>query len=187
MNEEVEMYLEDAKENMQSSISHLEKELQQLRVGKANPAMVTGLNVDYYGTMTPLTQVANVGTTDAQTIVIQPWEKTMIEPIEKEIMKANLGFNPVNNGEIIRINVPPLTEERRLALVKQVKSEGENAKISIRNNRRDAIDSLKKMLKEGLSEDEEKDAEAEVQKLTDKFTSQTDSIIEKKEKEIMTV
>lgn len=187
MNEEVEMYLEEAKENMQSSVEHLEKELQKLRAGKASPAMLSGISVDYYGTITPLVQVANVGTTDAQTIVIQPWEKSMISPIEKEIMKANLGFNPINNGEIIRIKVPSLTEERRTQLAKQVKTEGENAKVAIRNNRRDAIDSLKKMLKEGLSEDEEKDGEDEIQKITNSFIDKVDKIIEIKEKEIMTV
>ena len=154
---------------MNGAIEHLEKALLKIRAGKANPSMLNGVFVDYYGTNTPLNQVANIGTSDARTIVIQPWEKTMIGPIEKAIMAANLGFNPDNNGEIIRINIPMLTEERRASLVKQVKAEGEDTKISLRNARRDSIEELKKMQKEGLSEDMEKTAEEKVQKLIDKF------------------
>ena len=187
MNEEVQMYLDDAKDGMKETINHLDIALQKLRAGKASPSMISGVTVDYYGMVTPISQVANLGTTDAQTIVIQPWEKNMIETIQKAIHKANLGFNPINNGEIIRISVPPLTEERRKALVKQVKQEGETAKIAVRNKRREAIDSLKALLKEGLSEDEEKAAETEVQKYTDKFILEADSVLEKKEKEIMTI
>jgi ribosome recycling factor len=187
MNEEVEMYIEMTKENMDNSIIHLKNELIKIRAGKASPGMLDGIFVDYYGVNTPLNQVANVGTTDARTIMIQPWEKSMIEPIEKAIMKANLGFNPVNNGELIRINVPVLTEERRLNLVRQVKNEGENAKISIRNSRRETNDEIKKLKKEGLSEDVAKDAEKEVQELTDTYVKKIDEFLEIKEKDIMTI
>ena len=143
--------------------------------------------VDYYGTDTPISQVANINTPDARTIAIQPWEKTMIEPIERAIINSNLGFNPDNNGEIVRINIPALTEERRKNLTKQVHAEGETAKISVRNARRDAIDELKKMQKEGLSEDLQKDGESEAQKLTDKYYKLIDSHIADKEKDIMTI
>jgi ribosome recycling factor len=143
--------------------------------------------VDYYGTMTPLQQVSNVGTLDARTITVQPWEKAMIAPIEKAILSANLGFNPQNNGEVIRIAVPPLTEERRKQLVKQVKNEGENARVSIRNARRDANEEIKKMQKDGLPEDMAKDAESEVQKITDSFNKKVEELLAKKEEEILTV
>jgi len=187
MNEEVELFLEDAQEQMNSAIEHLDKELLKIRAGKATAGMLNGVFVDYYGSNTPLNQVANVGTSDARTIVIQPWEKAMIQPIEKAILKANLGFNPVNNGELIRINVPVLTEERRLQLVKQVKDKAEETKIQIRRTRRDTNDELKKLQKEGLSEDMEKDAEAEVQKLTNQFSDKIDKLTEEKEAEIMTI
>ena len=187
MNEEVELVLEVADEKMQNAISHLEKSLLKIRAGKANPSMLNGVFVDYYGVNTPLNQVANVGTSDARTIVIQPWEKQMIGPIEKAIMAANLGFNPDNNGEIIRINIPMLTEERRALLVKQVKAEGEDTKVSIRGARRDANEELKKMQKDGLSEDMEKDAEDKVQKLTDKFYEKVEDLVNIKEKDIMTI
>jgi len=187
MNEEAEMYLDDAKERMSESVKHLENELSKISAGKANPNMLRGLNVDYYGTPTPLTQVANVGTSDARTIVIQPWEKPMIVVIEKEIMKANLGFNPVNNGEIIRINVPELTQERRQQLAKQVKNEGENTKIAIRNVRRDAISEIKKLEKEGLSEDYSKTIQEEVQKATDSEIKNVDKFIEAKDVEITSI
>lgn len=187
MNEDVQLQLEDAKDKMSQSVSHLRSELIKLRAGKANPHMLDGLKVDYYGAQTPLKQVANVGTQDASTIVIQPWDKTMIEIIEKEIMKANLGFTPVNNGELIHINVPPLTEERRKDLVKLVKTEGENTKVSIRNSRREAMEGLKELKNEGLSEDETKRAEDEVQKLTDEYVKEVDKVMEEKEKDIMTV
>ncbi len=187
MNEEAEMYLDDAKERMGESVKHLENELSKISAGKANPNMLRGINVDYYGTPTPLTQVANVGTSDARTIVIQPWEKPMIGVIEKEIMKANLGFNPVNNGEIIRINVPELTHERRLQLAKQVKNEGENAKIAIRNVRRDVISEIKKLEKDGLSEDYSKTIQEEVQKVTDSEIKNVDRFVEAKDVEITSI
>ena len=187
MNEEVDLVLDVAEEKMQNAIDHLEKALLKLRAGKANPSMLNGVFVDYYGTNTPLNQVANVGTSDARTIVIQPWEKQMIGPIEKAIMAANLGFNPDNNGEVIRINIPMLTEERRSQLVKQVKAEGEETKVSIRGARREANEELKKMQKDGLSEDMEKTAEDKVQKLTDNYYSKVDDLIAVKEKDIMTI
>lgn len=176
-----------AKDKMQKTVDYLETELQAIRAGKANPAMLNNISVDYYGSMTPLTQVASVTSPDARTIIIQPWEKNMINPIEKAIMAANIGFNPQNNGETIRINVPPLTEERRKDLVKQCKQEVETAKVSIRNARRDTIESIKKMQKDGLSEDLAKDFEAEIQKITDDYNKKVDAVFEKKEKEIMTV
>jgi ribosome recycling factor len=187
MTEEIEILLEMAKEKMDKAIKHLEHELIKIRAGKASPGMLEGVMVDYYGSMTPLQQVANVNTPDPRTIAIQPWEKAMIDPIEKAIMAANLGLNPENNGEIVRINVPPLTEERRKDLVKSVKKEAEDARISLRNVRRDANDELKKMLKDGLPEDMEKDAEGEVQKLTDKYSAIIDEHIAKKEKDILTI
>lgn len=187
MSEEVELYLEDAKETMNSAIVHLENELIKIRAGKANPHMLDGLTVDYYGVTSPLSQVSNISTPDAKTIFIQPWDKSMIEPIEKAILKANLGFNPANNGEVIRIAVPPLTEERRKQLVKQVRGVGEDAKVSIRNSRRDTNEGLKALKKEGIPEDEIKKAEEEVQKLTDNFSKKVDEMLDKKEKEIMTV
>lgn len=176
-----------AKDRMQKAVDHLENELQAVRAGKANPAMLNAISVDYYGSTTPLAQVASITSPDARTILIQPWEKQMIAPIEKAIMVANLGFNPQNNGESVRINVPPLTEERRKDLVKQSKQEGETARVSIRNARRDTIDLVKKMQKDGLAEDMAKDFEAEVQKATDEFNKKVDAILDKKEKEIMTV
>jgi ribosome recycling factor len=187
MEEEVEFILDVAKEKMNQAITHLEKALIKIRAGKASPTMLGGVYVDYYGASTPLQQVANIGTSDARTIVIQPWEKNMIVAIEKAIMAANLGFNPDNNGEIIRINIPMLTEERRANFVKQVKHEGEESKISIRSARRETMEELKKMKKDGLSEDAEKSAEEKVQKLTDKFYSKVDELIALKEKDIMTI
>ncbi len=187
MNEEVELIQMDADENMQRSIKHLESELSRIRAGRASINMFDGIMVDYYGSPTPLSQVSSINVPDARTLAIQPWEKTMIEPIEKAILAANLGITPQNNGEIIRINIPMLTEERRRNLVKQVKNEGEAAKISIRSNRRDANDQLKKLLKDGLSEDIEKDAESIIQDLTDRFIKKVDDIIDAKEKDIMTV
>ncbi len=187
MDEEVEFILDVAKEKMQQAILHLEKAMVKIRAGKANPSMVSGVFVDYYGVNTPLIQVANVGTSDARTIVIQPWEKNMIIPIEKAIMAANLGFNPDNNGELIRINIPMLTEDRRATFVKQARHEGEECKISIRSSRRETMEELKKMKKDGLSEDMEKTAEEKVQKLTDKFYSKVDELVAVKEKDIMTI
>ncbi len=187
MNEEVELIRMDAEENMQRGLKHLESELSRIRAGRASITMLDGIVVDYYGSPTPLSQVSSINVPDARTLAIQPWEKTMIDPIEKAILVANLGITPQNNGEVIRINIPMLTEDRRRDLVKQVKSEGESAKITIRNNRRDANDQLKKLLKEGLSEDLQKDAESVIQNLTDNFIKQIDDIIDAKDKDIMTV
>lgn len=187
MNEDVKMVLDMTMESMQKTISHLDSTLAQIRAGKADTRMLDSINVDYYGNLTPLAQVSNINTTDARTIKIQPWEKNMIDPIEKAIQYANIGLNPTNNGEAIIINVPALTEERRADLVKQSKAEGENAKVSIRNARKDAIDQFKQMKKDGLSEDLTKDAENETQKLTDDFSKQVDELIKKKEDDIMTI
>lgn len=187
MEDDVQILIESTEEKMQKAIDHLDHELGKIRAGKANPRMLDDVMVEYYGTMTPLQQVASINTPDPRTIAIQPWEKGMIQPIEKAIMNANLGLNPDNNGEIVRINVPPLTEERRQDLVKHVKKEGEEARISIRNARRETNDELKKLKKDGLPEDMEKDAEDQVQKLTDKFTKKVEEMLEKKEKDIMTV
>lgn len=187
MNEEVQLFLDDAQEKMENALKHLSAELVKLRAGKANPSMLDGIFVDYYGNQTPLHQVANINTPDARTIVIQPWEKKVIDAIEKAIFAANIGLTPSNNGETVRLNIPALTEERRKGLVKQVKSEGENARISIRNARREAIEEFKKLGKKGLPEDMEKDAEDMAQKMTDKYYKKVDEILAKKETEIMTV
>lgn len=187
MEEEVQLYIEDAEDKMKKAVMHLEDELARVRAGKATPTLLDGIMVEYYGALTPLSQVSNVNTPDARTIAVQPWEKSMIEPIEKAIQAANIGLNPMNNGEMIRINIPPLTEERRRDLVKQVKNFGENTKVSIRNARRDANEAFKKLKKEGLAEDLEKDAELEVQELTNKYISKVDKVLELKEKDIMTV
>ncbi|MEM9327636.1 MAG: ribosome recycling factor [Bacteroidota bacterium] len=185
--EEIEFYLDHAKESMDKSISHTAGELAKIRAGKATPAMLDGLSVEYYGTPTPLNQVASVNTPDARTIMIKPWEKSTIAEIEKAIINSDLGFNPQSDGEIVRINVPPLTEERRKSLVKQAKSEAENGKVSIRNVRKETNDSLKKLLKEGASEDEIKGAEDEVQQLTDQHVKKIDDLLSKKEEDIMTI
>lgn len=187
MNEEVDFILDSAKEQMVKALKHLESELLKIRAGKANPVMLQGVMVDYYGAMTPLAQVANVGTPDARTLTVQPWEKQMIEPIEKAIMNANLGFNPMNNGESIIINIPPLTEERRGALAKQAKAEVENCKVSVRNARKDANDEVKRLGKDGLSEDVVKDVEAQIQKMTDAHIVKADEQYVEKEKDIMTI
>jgi len=187
MNEDVELYIDDCKDRMNKAVQHFEKELITIRAGKANPHVLDAVTVDYYGTPTILSRISNVGVSDARTIVIQPWEKKMIEPIEKAILKANLGFNPMNNGEVIRIMVPVLTEERRKQLVKQVKGESENTKVAIRNVRRETLEELKVLKKNGLEEDQEKEAEELVQKLTNDFIKKTDELVEIKEKEIMTV
>lgn len=172
---------------MNAALEHLMKELLKIRAGKAHPSMVGGVMVDYYGTMTPLNQVSNINTPDPRTISIQPWEKSLLEPIERAIMMANLGLNPQNNGELIMINVPALTEERRMNLVKQTKSEGEHAKVSIRTARKDANDEIKRLQKESISDDLAKDAEDRVQKLTDGFSTKVDEMLATKEKDIMTV
>ncbi|MBS0009822.1 MAG: ribosome recycling factor [Bacteroidales bacterium] len=187
MNEEIEIIMEETTDRMNGAIGHLETELSKLRAGKATPALLDGIKVDYYGVNTPLNQVSNINTPDPKTIVVQPWEKMMLAQVEKAILAANIGLTPVNNGELIRINVPPLTEERRSQLVKMVKNEGESAKISVRNSRKWANDELKKLLKEGLSEDDEKIAEDNVQELTNDYVKKIDEIIEAKEKDIMTV
>ena len=172
---------------MNKAIAHLESELQKVRAGKASPSMLDGLYVDYYGTPTPLNQVASVNTPDARTLVVQPWEKTMIKPIEKSIIDANLGFAPQNDGSMIRISIPPQTEERRKELVKKAKAEGEHAKVGIRTFRKDANDNVKKAQKNGLPEDMAKDAEDKIQKLVDSYVVKIDKQLEVKEKEIMTV
>jgi len=187
MNEEVDFVLELTNEKMKAAIAHLDKELLHIRAGKASPAMLDGIMIEYYGSLTPLIQVANVSTPDARTVTIQPWEKGLIPTIEKAIMNANLGFNPDNNGELIRINVPVLTEERRKGLVKQASQEGEIAKVSIRSVRKDANENLKKLQKDGVAEDIVKDAEEEVQKMTNNFSVKVDSLVKTKEKDIMTI
>jgi ribosome recycling factor len=187
MNEELDMILADATENMEKAIGHLELELGKLRAGKANPQMLDGITVDYYGSHSPLNQVSNVSVTDARTISIQPWDKNMIQPIEKAIIAANMGVTPQNDGQLIRLFLPPLTEERRRDLVKKVNGEGEHAKVSIRGIRRDVIEHIKRLMKEGLSEDIGKDSEADTQALTDKFISLIDKHCASKEKEIMIV
>lgn len=183
----VKAEMKSVETKMKDALEHLERELLKIRAGRADGAMLKGVMVDYYGNLTPLHQVANVTAPDAHTIAIQPWEKSLIPTIEKAIMTANLGFNPDNNGEVVRVNVPPLTEERRRDLVKQTKVAGENAKISIRNARRDSNEELKKMEKEGLSEDMRRSAENEVQELTDKYNKLVETELEKKEVDIMTV
>jgi ribosome recycling factor len=179
--------MKSAENKIQKAVEHLETTLLGIRAGKANPALFNQVMVDYYGSQTPLTQVSSITSPDARTILVQPWDKGLIQAIERAIMQANLGFTPQNNGETIRINIPPLTEERRKDLVKQSKHEGENARVSIRNARRDAIESVKKLQKEGLSEDLVKDFEGDIQKMVDKYTKNVDAILEKKEKEILAV
>lgn len=177
----------DAEEMMQAAVMYLDDALAHIRAGKASTKLLDSIRIDYYGSLTPLANVATVLTPDARTITIQPWEKKLIGDIERAIINSNIGLAPSNNGEVIRLSIPPLTEERRKDLAKQCKGEAENAKVSVRTARRDAIELLKKQIKEGLSEDNEKDAEAEVQKLHDKYVKQIDEVYAKKEKEIMTV
>lgn len=184
---EVKDYLDKAKENMEMAVEFLDEALAHIRAGKASPKLLDAIRVDYYGTMSPLSNVANISVPDARTITITPWEKSMFKEIEKAIINSELGITPENNGEIIRLSIPPLTEERRKVLVKQSKGEAENAKVSIRNARRDAIEGLKKEIKKGMSEDVEKDGENEVQKLHDKYMKKIDEIFAAKEKEILTV
>ena len=187
MTEEINFNLDVAKEAMTEVVIRLESVLAKIRAGKANPQMLSTVKVDYYGVQTPLSQAANVSTPDAQTLSIQPFDKSLITDIEKAIIDANLGFNPSNNGEKVIVNVPPLTEERRISLVKQVKSEIENSKVSIRNIRQRANDEIKKLGKEGLSEDLVRDAEGAVQDLTNTYSSKIDDIYSAKESDIMTV
>jgi ribosome recycling factor len=185
MNEEIDFILESTSELMVNALKHLEKQFVNIRAGKASPAMLGSVIVDYYGAQTPLAQVANVNTPDGRTITVQPWEKGMLQEIERSIMIANLGFNPMNNGETIIISVPPLTEERRLELAKQAKSEVEEAKISIRSARKEANSDIKKS--EDISEDIQKNAEMDVQALTDVHVKKADDLYDAKEKEILTV
>lgn len=187
MQEEVQMVIDICRERMEHALTHLDKELAHIRAGKASPRMLDTVMVTYYGSMVPIAQVSNINTPDARTIAVQPWEKNMIHPIEKAIINSNLGFNPDNNGEIIRINVPAPTEQRRKDMVKTVNKEGEIAKVSLRSARKDANDQLKKMLKEGLSEDDEKSAEAEVQELINEFSKKVDKMLEDKNVEILTI
>lgn len=184
MNEEIQMILDMAEEQMTASITHLEKAFIKIRAGKANPVMLSSVTVDYYGAQTPLSQVANVNTPDARTLVVQPWEKNLLGEIEKSIINSNLGFNPMNNGDFIIINVPPLTEERRRDLAKQAKAESEDAKIGVRSARQEANKELKKL---EISEDLLKNAESDVQDLTDKFIAKVESALSVKEAEIMKV
>ena len=188
MSDELNFIYEEAGEHMQKSITHLEHELKSIRAGKASPHMVSTVMVDYYGTPTPLSQVANVSTRDAQTITIQPWEKNMLSPIERAIINANLGFAPSNNGEVVIINIPALTEERRKELVKQAKEEAEVAKVSIRNIRKEANNDIKKLEKnKDISEDDSKIGHEKIQKITDDNIKEVEKLLEKKEKDIMTV
>ncbi|WP_262246794.1 ribosome recycling factor [Parapedobacter soli] len=187
MDELISLQLEDSTEQMTKAVAHTELELTKIRAGKAMPSMLDGIFVDYYGTATPLAQVSNINTPDARTLVIQPWEKTMLAPIEKAILDANIGLTPQNDGSIIRLNIPPLTEERRRDLVKKVKEEAEKGRVAVRNIRKDANDTIKKLKADGVSEDEIKAGEAEVQKLTDKFIAKVDQLADAKEKDIMTV
>lgn len=187
MTEVTKQIQNESEEQMQSAVMFLEDSLAHIRAGKASPRLLDAIRVDYYGAMTPLSNVATITTPDARTLVIQPWEKKILSDIERAIINSNLGLAPSNNGEVIRLSMPPLTEERRRDLVKQCRVEAENSKVSIRNARRDANDSLKKQIKEGLPEDAEKDAENEVQKLHDKYVKQVEELLAVKEKEIMTV
>lgn len=187
MEEELSFILESASEQMEQSVSHMKKEFVKLRAGKASPTMLQSVMVEYYGSMTPLAQVSNINTPDGRTLSVQPWEKNMIDPIERAIINSNLGFAPMNNGEHIIINIPPLTEERRKELARQAKAESENCKISIRNHRKDANDEIKKLEKDGLSEDVAKDYQEEVQNLVNKFNKIIEDLEKEKEKEIMTV
>lgn len=187
MSELIKKQISEAKALMDKAIEHCDGELQKIRAGKASPSMLDDILVEYYGTPTPLNQVGSVNTPDARTIVVQPWEKSLLGAIEKAIMEANLGVNPQNDGVIIRINVPPLTEERRRDLVKKAKAEAESGKVAIRNIRKDANDKIRKLKAEGVSEDEMKTGEAEIQKLTDIHIAKVDQLSDAKEKDIMTV
>ena len=187
MNEELELIFDVAKEQMEESIEHLVKALSAIRAGKASPSMLSSVKVDYYGTETPLSQVANVNSTDARTLIVQPWEKGLMEDISQAIAYANLGLNPQNNGEVIIISVPVLTEERRKDLSKKAHAEGETAKVSVRNARKAAMDELKKMEKDGLSEDVSKSAQADIQEIVGAYGAKIDKYIDSKEKDIMTV
>jgi len=187
MTDDLSFILEEGKDSMTKAIDHLEAELVKIRAGKANPTMLDGIIVDYYGNPTPINQVGNISAMDARTISIQPWEKNMLQPIERAIIAANTGINPQNDGNIIRLFLPPLTEERRKEMVKRSNAEGEQAKVAVRSIRRESIEQIKKLQKDGLSEDEAKDAETEIQEMTDKFISLVEKHLAAKEKEIMSV
>ena len=187
MSEEIQSIIAVADDHMSKAINHLEAELVKIRAGKANPQMLDGIQVDYYGSPMPINQVANISAMDARTLSIQPWEKNMLQPIERAIIAANMGVNPQNDGVLIRLFLPPLTEERRKEMVKRCHGEGEHSKVAIRSIRRDAIEHIKKLEKNGLSEDAAKDAEAEVQQVTDKYTTAVEKHLASKEKEIMSV
>lgn len=187
MQEDIELIIDMCQEGMKNSLDHLGTELNKIRAGKASPSVLDGLLVEYYGSPTPLNQVANVGVSDARTLTIQPWEKTMLAPIERAIFNANLGFTPMNDGEMIRISIPPLTEERRREYVKRAKAEGETAKVSIRNSRREGMEGIKGAVKDGYPEDAGKREEERVQKMTDKYSKMVEEMIDAKEKDIMTI
>jgi ribosome recycling factor len=187
MQEELDLYREAAEESMQEAVDRLGRELSRVRTGKASPSVFNGVMADYYGTLTEISQMANITTPDARSIIIQPWDKSALQPIESAIIKANMGFNPQNDGEIIRISVPPLTEERRRDMVKKLKVLAEEAKVSVRNARRDLMDEIKKAVKEGYPEDMGKDFEKETQNLTNSFTTRIDRAADDREKEVMTV
>lgn len=187
MEEEIQLYLDEAKELMQKAVDHTAQELTKIRAGKAMPNMLDGIMVEYYGTPTPIQQVASINTPDARSIVIKPFERSLINEIQRSITNSDLGLAPQNDGEMVRLNIPPLTEERRQALVKKVKAEVENGKISVRNIRKDSNNSIGKLKSEGISEDSIKRGEEQVQKLTDLFTDKLDTLYEKKEKEVLTV
>ena len=187
MQEQLDQELAEARKRMQKSVEHLSSELQQIRTGKANPSMVSNIKVDYYGTQTPLNQVANISASDSKTLVIQPWDKNMIQPIEKAIFEANIGLTPQNDGDLIRINIPVLTEERRKELVKQARTYAEDAKVSIRGARHKAMDAVKKAVKDGYPEDAGKRMEEKVERMTHEYTDKVDKVMEAKEKDIMTV
>lgn len=184
---QLSLIFDEAEDHMQKAIQHLEAELVKIRAGRANPNMLDGIVVDYYGSPTPINQVGNISVSDARTITIQPWEKNMLQPIERSIINSNIGLTPQNDGNIIRLFLPPLTEERRKELVKRVNAEGEHSKVAVRNIRRDAIEHVKKLQKEGLSEDAAKDSEKDIQDLTNTFIAQIDKHLESKDKEIMSV
>lgn len=187
MSEELEMIIEDAEASMKKAIGFLEVELGKIRAGKANPAMLDGINVEYYGAPTPISQMANINIMDARTISIQPWEKSSLQMIERAIIASNIGLNPQNDGVNIRLFLPPLTEERRKELVKKSSAEAEHSKVAIRNIRRDAIEEIKRLQKEGLSEDLAKDSEKEVQEITDRYISLVEKHLAAKEKDVMSI
>jgi len=187
MMEELEMIYEEFKDSCENRLTHLDVGLSKIRAGKATPSMLSNVMVEYYGSMTPIQQVANISTLDARTLTVQPWEKAILNDVAKGVLHANLGLNPQSNGEMLIISVPPLTEERRRELVKRVKSESEQAKVAVRNHRKEAMDMIKSLKDDGLSEDLTKNAEQEVQEITDSFSKKIDSMVEQKEDSIMTI